>query len=69
MKALGTGWTGGVTFRQVEIRRNAAGAPEIELHGAARERAEALGVRRCRVSISHDGGAAAAVVLLEGDDS
>lgn len=68
MKALGTGWTGGVTFRQIEVRRSAAGAPELELHGAARERADALGVRRCRVSISHDGGAAAAVVLLEGDE-
>jgi len=66
MKALGTGWAGGVGFRQVEVVRAASGAPSISLHGAARARADELGAQRLHLSISHDGRSAAAVVVLEG---
>ncbi len=65
MKALGTGWANGVGFRQVEVVRRAGGAPDLELHGAARQRALTLGVGRIHVTISHDGRTAAAVVILE----
>jgi len=67
LKALGTGWSEGVGFRQVEIRRSAAGAPEVELHAVAAQRAQQLGVRQIHLSISHDGGVAAAVAVFEGD--
>ena len=43
-KALGTGWGQGDGFRQVEIVHIASGAPGYRLHGAAGERAAALGV-------------------------
>lgn len=66
MKALGTGWTSGVGFLQIEIVRDAAGAPALRLHGGADERARALGVERSHLTITHDGGTAAAVVVLEG---
>jgi len=66
LKALGTGWAAGLGFRQVEVVRNAAGAPQLALHGAAQRRAEELGVRRSHLTISHDGRTAAAVVVLEG---
>lgn len=69
MKALGTGWSSGVGFRQIEISRGPKGAPEIRLHGAAFERARLLGVERIWLTISHDGATAAAVVILEGQDS
>jgi holo-[acyl-carrier protein] synthase len=67
LKALGTGWAAGLAFRQVEITRSAAGAPLLALHGAAQRRADALGVRRSHLSISHDGRTAAAMVVLEGE--
>lgn len=67
MKALGTGWARGVGFRQIEVARNADGAPSLRLHGAAAERAAALGAARSHLSITHDGRAAAAVVVLEGE--
>jgi holo-[acyl-carrier protein] synthase len=66
MKALGTGWSGGVGFLQIEVRRSPAGAPSLELHGEARRRADALGVEALWLSISHDGASAVAVVVLEG---
>ncbi len=66
MKALGTGWAGGVGFRQIEVVRSPSGAPSLRLHGAAAERAVAMGVRRCHLSITHDLRTAAAMVILEG---
>src|SRR5437879_3060332 len=32
-KALGTGWSGGVSFLQVEVRKTDGGAPTLELSG------------------------------------
>ncbi len=66
MKALGTGWAQGIGFHQIEVVRRPGGAPALELHGAARERARLLGVDTLHLSITHDARAAAAVVILEG---
>ena len=35
MKALGTGWRGGVQFTQIEVRKHPTGRPELVLSGAA----------------------------------
>lgn len=67
LKALGTGWAQGLGLRQVEIRRNDAGAPGLELHGPAAERAAYLGVTHSHLSISHERSYAVAMVILEGD--
>lgn len=66
LKALGTGWSGGVGFRDVEVVRSRDGRPEIQLSGAAAARAARLGVRAVHLSLTHQPGAAAAVVILEG---
>lgn len=66
MKALGTGWRSGVHFTQIEVRKHPTGRPELVLTGAAKERAEAMGVTTIHVSLSHEAGIAAAVVILEG---
>ena len=65
LKALGTGWAQGTSFRQVEVVRAAGGAPAVRLHDVAAARATALGVGRIHLSITHDGGYAAAVAVLE----
>ena len=64
-KALGTGWGESVGWRQVAVGRTAAGAPALELEGAARDRAAVLGARRFMVSITHAAGVAVAVVVME----
>ncbi|MEO8277006.1 MAG: holo-ACP synthase [Thermoanaerobaculia bacterium] len=69
MKALGTGWSQGVGFLQIEILRRPTGAPELVLHGEARRRADAMGAENLWLSITHDGANAVAVVILEGSRS
>jgi len=54
-----------VWFQDVEVRRAPSGAPEVVAHGPALPYLERLGVTRMWVSISHDAGVAAAVVVLE----
>ncbi len=56
-----------VWWHDVEIRPDARGAPQLEFLGAGRAHAQRLGVRRILVSITHDAGVAAAVVVLDGE--
>lgn len=65
MKALGTGWSKGVRWRDIEVARQPGERPTIVLHGAARQQAERLGARYISLSISHSGNFALAQVILE----
>ena len=65
MKALGTGWTRGVRWVDIEVRRASGGPPEVVLHGATARIAAERGIARWHVTITHDGGLAAAVVVAE----
>jgi holo-[acyl-carrier protein] synthase len=56
----------GALWHDFEVRRAASGAPEMHFHGRAATTAQRLGVVRALVSITHDAGVAAAVVVLEG---
>ncbi len=67
MKALGTGWAGGVAWRDLRVESGDRRAPVLVLDGIARRRAQALGIRRTLVSLSHDGAYAFAVVMAEGE--
>ena len=66
LKALGTGWSQGLGFQQVEVLRADGGRPVLRLLGSAKARAEALGVTSAHVSLTHQKGMAGAVVVLEG---
>src|SRR2546428_14189163 len=53
MKALGRGYLGGgIGWLQIEILRE-RGRPTIVLSGRAREEADALGIKRLHLSLSH----------------
>jgi holo-[acyl-carrier protein] synthase len=65
LKALGTGWGQGATFRDVEIVRAAGEGPRVQLHDGALRRARVLGVGQVHVTITHERGHAAAVAVLE----
>ncbi len=67
LKALGVGWARGVTWVDVEIVRQEKGPPTLRFSGVAKELAEALGVRRAHLSLSHTRELAMANVILEGD--
>ena len=65
MKALGTGWARGVRWVDIEVVRLPTGQPTMALHGATREHADRLGVRRISLSITHSGNTALAEVIFE----
>lgn len=64
MKALGTGWRRGVRFRDIEVYRR-GGPPAIRLHGEAARLAEAMGVDRIHLSLTHENGLSMAQVVFE----
>ena len=66
-KALGTGWRQGVHWKCFEVGHEPSGKPVLHIHGRAAELASRMGVRNVHLSITHDGGVAAAVVIFEGD--
>lgn len=65
MKVLGTGWTRGVRWRDIEVVRQPGSAPELVLHGIASEIARDKGIARIHITITHDAGIAAAVAVAE----
>lgn len=67
LKALSTGWSEGIQWRDIEIRSTRGGRPDVVLHGAIRELAERQGVRQWMLSVSHCRTHAMAYVLALGD--
>ncbi len=67
MKALGTGWARGVRWVDIEVVRPPGEAPTVVLHGAALEHARRRGIARWHITITHDGGLAAAVAVAESE--
>ena len=65
LKAIGTGWRGGVTWQDVEVRREPGGRPTLVFAGKAAEFAARLGVKRAFLSLSHTAQHAIAQVILE----
>ena len=55
LKALGTGWTEGIAWTEVEVLRLASGEPRLLVTGRAAEVAAARGIGRWLVSMSHSG--------------
>lgn len=53
LKALGTGWVKGISWRDMEVRSRANGQPVVAFRGGAREVVERLGVQEMLISISH----------------
>ena len=64
-KALGTGISRGISWREIEVRREPGERPTLFLSGRAAERAAVMGVRRIQVTLSHSREVAMAVVLVE----
>jgi holo-[acyl-carrier protein] synthase len=65
MKALGTGWSAGVRWRDIEVAREPSGKPTLRLEGVAREFAGRLGVKNIALTITHSGNLAIAEVIFE----
>src|ERR1017187_4718483 len=51
MKALGTGWSQGVRWRDLEVKRQPGGRPTLAFHGKAAEFAATLGAKHVALSL------------------
>ncbi|HEY1731772.1 MAG TPA: holo-ACP synthase [Terriglobales bacterium] len=67
MKAIGTGWDRGVTWRDVEVRRQPGSRPTIVFHNKAGEFFRQLRAVRAHLSITHTKDSAMAQVILESE--
>jgi holo-[acyl-carrier protein] synthase len=65
MKAIGTGWKGGVRWQDFEVSNLPSGRPTLLLHGEAARIASVLGVRNIALSITHTAAQGVAIVILE----
>lgn len=68
LKALGIGLRLGVSWRELEVRRERGQAPVLVLWGKSRRIGEALGGRRLLLSLTHDGDYAFAQCVLVGEE-
>ena len=66
LKALGTGWRRGISWRDIEIRNESGGRPVVALRGGARDVVESLGITQMLISISHCRSHATAYALAVG---
>ena len=69
LKALGTGLRLGVSWRELEVRRERGQAPTLVLSGRSRELGLARGGSRMLLALSHEGEYALAQAMLVGDES
>ncbi|HEX8707366.1 MAG TPA: holo-ACP synthase, partial [Pyrinomonadaceae bacterium] len=65
LKALQTGWTGGIAWQDIEVASRETGAPLLIFHGRVRELYEQSGATAAHLSISHTTEHAIAQVILE----
>jgi len=68
LKALGTGLSLGVSWRELEVRRERGQAPVLVLSGRSRDIGLARGGQRMLLALTHEGDYAMAQAMLVGDD-
>jgi holo-[acyl-carrier protein] synthase len=67
LKALQTGWRGGITWQDVEITSRESGAPYLIFHGEAFRLLQNSGATIAHLSLAHTTEHAIAQVVLEKD--
>jgi holo-[acyl-carrier protein] synthase len=68
MKALGTGWRRGISWRDIEIRNEPGGRPVVAVRGGVKDVVEQLGIGQIQVSISHCRSHATALAVAVGKE-
>ncbi len=66
LKAIGTGFARGISWKEIEVVKRPSGEPILQLSGQALAEMQARGATRAHVSLTHTHEHAAAVVVLEG---
>lgn len=66
MKTLGTGFSRGIGWQDIEVCSQRSGQPRIALHGTARDIAADLGIAEVLITISHCRAYATATAIAVG---
>lgn len=69
LKAVGTGWSNGISWKDVEIIHQSSGAPLVNVSGSLARFAAGRKISRFLVSLSHTKNLAIASVIALGDDA
>jgi holo-[acyl-carrier protein] synthase len=67
LKAIGTGWSTGVKWTDMEVLHGDGGGPVVNISGRVKDLMDLRGVRQILLSYSHDEGYAVAHVVLVGN--
>ena len=65
LKAIGTGWRGGLTFNEIEVLNDKLGKPVLKLYGKVKAFVEENGLENIHVSLTHLKNYASAIVIIE----
>ena len=65
LKAIGTGWSDGLQFKDIEILNDEKGRPKVYLHGKAKQIILDNELNNIQVSLSHLKEIASAIIILE----
>jgi holo-[acyl-carrier protein] synthase len=68
LKALGTGWVTGISWKDIEVHSAPNGAPTINVYGEVERLAREKGISSFLVSLSHSNTVAMASVIGIGGD-
>jgi len=68
LKAMGTGWSRGIRWRDIEVKVEVGGKPNVYIHGTAKEICNELGITDMLISISHCRSHATATAIAVGED-
>lgn len=69
LKALGTGWSGGIRWKDVEVRTEFSGKPVVHIEGVAQQVCQQQGIDRVLLSVSHCRSHATAYAVAVSDDT
>ncbi|OGW65847.1 MAG: holo-[acyl-carrier-protein] synthase [Nitrospirae bacterium RIFCSPLOWO2_02_FULL_62_14] len=64
LKALGTGWTNGISWHDIQVLNDRAGRPRATVSGRVKTLMNRAGITMIHVSLSHDTDYAVAEVVL-----
>jgi holo-[acyl-carrier protein] synthase len=65
LKALGTGWRGGLVYSDIEIIHEELGKPQVYLRGEVKNFFDDHQIQQTSISLSHTKELAIAVIILE----
>ena len=65
MKALGTGWSRGVSWQDFQVVNERSGRPTLQLTGVAGALASSYGIKKISLSMTHTATEGFAIVIFE----